>query len=133
MEKRLKRLYSLPSIPSWILIVWKVVDRLDTMNFIMEQLNPILKFLSSDLGTILVLLVGFGILIYVVVRPEKKRNSGTSKQPTQEKPTQSSPLDKVFHDTSLKLYRIRSDYIWTVSPGHSCTLVLLSEQAPCII
>ncbi len=72
MRKRLKRLFSLPAIPSWIIIIWKVLERLDTMTFILEQSAPIWKFLSSPLGTWVVLLIGFGILIYIVVRPEKK-------------------------------------------------------------
>ena len=73
MRQRLKRLYSPRAIPSWIIILWKIAETGDTMSSIIDWLSPAWQFLSSPVGTIVLLLIGFGILIYVVVKPEKKQ------------------------------------------------------------
>ena len=74
MVQRLKRLYSPAAIPSWIIILWKITEALDTMSSIVDWISPVWKFLSSPTGTIVLLAIGFGILIYLVVKPEKKVN-----------------------------------------------------------
>ncbi len=45
-----------------------------------DWINPVWQFLSSPIGTIVLLLAGFGILIYLVVRPEKGRDRTATKQ-----------------------------------------------------
>ena len=52
------------------------------MSSIIDWLSPAWQFLSSPVGTILLLIIGFGILIYLVVKPEKKKAEETDIQPS---------------------------------------------------
>ena len=54
------------------------------MTAIFNWLNPVGDFLSSPSGTLVLLLIGFGILIYLVVKPEKKRRDTETTQHGQE-------------------------------------------------
>ena len=54
------------------------------MSSIIDWLSPAWQFLSSPVGTIVLLLIGFGILIYLVVKPEKKRKDMATTQHSQE-------------------------------------------------
>ncbi len=52
------------------------------MNSIIDWLSPAWQFLSSPVGTIVLLLIGFGILIYLVVKPEKKQGKTATDLPS---------------------------------------------------
>ena len=81
MGQRLKRLYSLRAIPSWIIILWKIAEAADTMSSIIDWLSPARQFLSSPAGTVVLLVIGFGILVYLVVKPEKKQDKTATELP----------------------------------------------------
>jgi len=80
MRQRLKRLYSLQAIPSWIIILWKIAEVGDTMSAVIGWLSPAWQFLSSPFGTILLLIIGFGVLIWLVVKPEGKKTRASIQQ-----------------------------------------------------
>ena len=54
------------------------------MTAIFNWINPVWNFLSSPIGTAVLLLIGFGILIYLVVKPEKKPRVPVTTQHSQE-------------------------------------------------
>lgn len=53
------------------------------MSSIIDWLNPTWQFLSSPVGTRVLLVIGFGILIYLVVKPEKKQDKTATELPPQ--------------------------------------------------
>ncbi len=72
VRKRFKRLFTIQAIPSWLIILWKLAEKVDTMTSIFGWLPPVWLFLSSSNGTLVLLLAGFGVLIYLVAKPEKQ-------------------------------------------------------------
>ncbi len=82
MRQRLKRLYSLKAIPSWVVILWKIAETGDTMDSIVSWLSPAWQFLASPTGTTVLLIIGFGILIYLVAKPEKQQDKTASELPS---------------------------------------------------
>ena len=72
---RLKQLYSPPGIIGWAIITWKVLDLMDTATFVLDAVKPVWEFMQSPTGAVVLLVLGFGLLTYVVLRPEKARKA----------------------------------------------------------
>lgn len=75
MRKRINRLRSKPAIIGWgsfAVFIWKILENLDTLKGVVENMNAVWNFLSTPIGMLVLLLVGFVILGYLVLRPEKK-------------------------------------------------------------
>ncbi|MBQ10575.1 MAG: hypothetical protein CMJ45_03385 [Planctomyces sp.] len=67
---RVRRLFTLPAIPSWLVLVWKAADFLDTSDSLISWGKPIVAFLANDSGTLALLAVALLGLTLSVIGPD---------------------------------------------------------------
>ena len=80
VRRRLKRLISIPAIPSWIVIIWKIAEQVDSIMGVFERAQTVLGFLSSPLVSNILLLIGLAVLAWLVLKPESKKNTLSDEQ-----------------------------------------------------
>ena len=69
ISEHAKRLFSLQALPGWALAIWKVIETVDTVSFVVSTVNSVWSFLTSPTGDLVVLIIGFSLLILAVLRP----------------------------------------------------------------
>jgi hypothetical protein len=69
---RLKRLFGVQAIPGWLLLGWKILGALSTAVFTASLTSRIWTFLTSPLGNLVTILLGFAWLLAVVMRPRSE-------------------------------------------------------------
>ena len=67
---RIRRLFSLASIPSWAILVWKTISAVDTFTFIADSAEKFGQFLISPAGDLALIAFSIGLLGLVVLRPD---------------------------------------------------------------
>jgi hypothetical protein len=69
LRSRAERLFRRIAIPGWALIVWTVIEKIDTANFIRESFAPVWTFAKSPAGTLVLMICGFVWLVLVIIWP----------------------------------------------------------------
>ena len=75
LRSRAERLFRGIAVPGWVLVVWTVIEKIDTANFIKESFGPLLAFAKSPTGTLLLMFCGFAWLVLVIVWPRRHDTS----------------------------------------------------------